>query len=401
MVFIALCFGLVNIALFTSRGSIDARNFEAIFRDIALKGADYIPDCLNYLCPSNMILTKFPPGHALIFYAFSFVFPVKFFGDLLALKSLIMLFYVATLGAYIWFTQSVGTLRVGRIVLYFSLFSLILNTQGLAYTDVLNFPFLIVSILYILQKKYFLSGCLFSISCLMKWQPIILLPVVFVYLVFNPQTSRNFSRAMKFMGGLLTSVMLLYPFTSQIGSGLFLSLRNAITHTATYALNPQWIVQNLPISQVAVPVYGSPTSVWAGIQLVVFTLSYGLVCWNMFRYTHKETRDEYFLHALLLALGTYYLFSFGVHENHFILGSVIALLIYAHRPTKINYGILRVVDLVNSINMFVFYGFTGVSLFAPHKQGIDGTVILAIIISSSALIYLWRWLSPSKSTITS
>ena len=129
---ISLLVVIVSVAasvwLFDSKGTVDARNWEVIFQDILTLGPAYIPDCLNYLCPSNIILTKFPLGHALIFYMFSLVFPVKIFGILISMKALILIFYVATLGAVVWFGRQLGSNKrgiVSDVVLYLSMFSLI------------------------------------------------------------------------------------------------------------------------------------------------------------------------------------------------------------------------------------------------------------------------------------
>ena len=381
-----------SVWLFGSKGTIDTRNWEVIFWDIMIRGRAFIPDCLNYICPSNLILTKFPPGHALIFYIFSLIFPVSFFGTLIATKALIALFYIATLGTMVWFGRSVGGVKLGMlrwVALYASMFSLVLSTQGLAYTDILAFPFLVISVLFLMKERLFWSGCLFGMSCLVKWQPIILLPVILTYVFSGPSLRSQITRVALFIGGLFVSVMMLYPFTQDVGAGLLLSLRNVALHTATYALNVSWVIQNLPFVRVAVSTDASPTPSWAWVQLGVFSISYALVCWKVFRHVQKETRQEGLLHSFLLGTLVYYLFSFGVHENHFILGSVIALLLYYFRPTRKNYLILRVVDVINVLNLVVFYGFTGAPFFGEHRQGIDSTVVLAGIISAGGIMYLW------------
>jgi len=388
-----------SILLFGSKGTVDARNWEVIFQDILVRGPAFIPDCLNYLCPSNLILTKFPLGHALIFYIFSLVFPVKVLGTLISMKMLIMLFYVATLGSVLWFSRSVGSEKLSvfyRIVLYLSMFSLILNTQGLAYTDVLAFPFLVISIMFILQKRFFWGGCLFGISCLVKWQPVILLPIIFTYGVTTPKGKERTRMLMQFVGGLFGSVLVFLPFTSDVVAGILLSLRNVLLHTTTYALNLQWVLQNLPIASLAVPLYESPSPAWAWVQLGVFAVGYALVCWNVYEHRHSKGREANLLHSFLLAALVYYLFSFGVHENHFILGSIVALLLYMYHPTLRNYIIFRVVDIINILNLFVFYGFTGVSMLGQHQSGIDGSVLLAFAITVVSVAYLWIVLLPKR-----
>ena len=392
----------IHIALFSSRGTVDARNWEVIFQDILIRGNSFIPDCLNYLCPSNMILTKFPLGHALIFYLFSLVFPVQVIGTLISMKLLILLFYIITLIAVSWFSRSVGDAKRTiwqNTVLYLSMFSLVLSTQGLAYTDILAFPFLVLSVLFLVKKRLFWSGYLFGLSCLVKWQPIILLPIMLTYVFSGPNPKGRIMRVAEFISGLVVSVLSLYPFTQDVGAGLLLSLRNVLLHTATYALNISWVIQNLPFVRVVATTDALPTQSWAWVQLTIFSISYALVCWQVFRHAHKKTREEDLLHSCLLGALVYYLFSFGVHENHFILGSIVALLLYLFHPTRKNYLILRVVDSINILNLVVFYGFTGIPFFGEHRQGIDSTVVLAGIISLGSLIYLWKSLFLRKEII--
>ena len=391
---IILIFSIVNILLFTSRGTVDARNWEVIFADIVARGSRFVPDCLSYMCPSNLILTKFPPGHALIFYLFSFIFPVRFFGTMISMKALIAFFYILTYCAYMYFVKVVGANKkpfLAHSALFLSLVSVILSAQGLAYTDIVTFPFFILSLLAIVRKKYIWSGVLFSLSFLIKWQSVIILPIILVY-VISGDLKRRVSSLVEFCVGMFISVLMFIPVTHNIFTDLLLSLRNSLTHTATFALNVQWVIQNIPISGLALHVNETPSATRVALQLGVFVLGYLMVIKKVLQSGVGKNRDEYFFHALLLGLGMYYLFSFGVHENHFILGTIIALLLYARYPTKVNRVVLLMVDGINTLNMVVFYGFTGSPIFHAHVLGFDASVMIACVISIGSLYYAWRML---------
>lgn len=384
----------INLVLFSSKGTVDARNWEVIFVDILARGAKFIPDCLSYLCPSNLILTKFPPGHAFIFYLFSFIFPVRFFGTMISMKALIALFYILTYCAYMYFVKVVGASKktfIANSVIFLSLVSLILSAQGLAYTDIVTFPFFILSMLAIVRKKYIWSGVLFSLSFLIKWQSVIILPIILAY-VISGDLKRRVSSLIEFCVGMIMSVLMFIPVTHNIFAGMLLSLRNSLLHTTNYALNVQWVIQNIPISGLALHVNESPSIMRIVLQLGVFILGYLLVVKKVLHTGYGKNREEQFFHALLLGLGMYYLFSFGVHENHFILGTIIALLLYVRYPTKVNRVVLLMVDGINTLNMVVFYGFTGSPIFHAHVLGFDASVVIASMISIACLYYAWKML---------
>ncbi len=386
---------LVNIWLFPSAGTVDARNWEAIFRDILSSRYHFIPDCLNYLCPSNLVLEKFPPGHFLLFFLFSFLFPPKILGTLIATKAVILFFYGVTLAALIWFAHALVPKKWSTfsiIVLFASLISLILNTQGLAYTDVLGFPFFIMSIASLMKKRYGVAGFFYAMCCLVKWQPIMLLPVCIVYIY--KEKAHRIINLLRYVCGIAGAIVFFYILNPNIFHAITLSLQSAMGHHGTYALNVTWIIQSMYPSLRYIFHSGDiypPVPVW---QKILYIIPYGLVVMSYLIYPHKPAkRGQELLMALLIGLVTYYLFSFGVHENHFILATVVAFMLYIVEPTKIHRNILLIVDGVNFINMFLFYGLTGAPLISRIVWGYDISIVVAFIFSLTFFIWYFRWLS--------
>lgn len=390
-----ILFVVINIFLLLSGGTVDARNFEAMFRDMMSLGPGYIPKCMNYLCPSSLILAKFPPGYFLLFYLLSFVFPPRIFGSLITLKLVIFSFYILTIVAAIWFARLVQTKNMstlGIVAIFLSLVSLILNTQALAYTDVVTFPFVILGAAYFLRKKYLLAGLLFGTGCFLKWQPVILLPVFVLYILANYRLKDGVISLVRFAFGLIIPILLMVPADHTVLQGFWISLVNAMGHYASVALNIPWIMQWTPLGFTTLNAEGSPSQTVIWIQTWMFIIAYALILWRLVR-----TKD--LLMSLFVAVTAYYLLAPGVHENHFILGTILALLIYLALPNKKNLIILRAVDGVNFLNMFFFYGLIGTPLVPKVVWGIDLSLVAAILISSAGIVYLFRWYFPKTTRL--
>lgn len=376
---------VVNILMIPSPGTIDTRNWEAVLFDIMNRGNQFVPDCLNYLCPSNYVLTKFPPAHFLLFYLFSFVFPPTVFGTLLATKSIIFVFYLLTMGTVVWFAKSVLHVKIstiGVLAIFLSLFSLILNAQGLAYTDVLTFPFVILSIGYLMKKRHFIAGVFFMVSMLLKWQPIILLPICLVFILKKKRLVTGASRLGMFIVGMILVVAVLHLVNPQLMGSMILSFRNAVAHQSSIALNVPWLVR-----QVIMASADGPFNPLLLPFRVMFIVSYILILVRYVRLDDgKNGRHVNFLLTALIALATYFMLSIGAHENHFILGTLIAFLLYLVHPGVQTRRTFIIVDAVNIVNMFLSYGLLGTPVVPRIIVGVDLWILSA---TGFSLLFLW------------
>jgi hypothetical protein len=92
--------------------------------------------------------------------------------------------------------------------------------------------------------------------------------------------------------------------------------------------------------------------------------------------------------TMLMGYASYYIFSFGVHENHFILATIMALLLYLYKRTPYTLWLLVGVEVVNFLNMFLFYGILGEPIVPRILFGIDLSMLLAGIISIAGMWYI-------------
>jgi hypothetical protein len=394
MPYMLIVFSLtINIWLLPSLGTIDAKDWAPIFDDVATYGHRFIAECLTYHCPSNMNLTKFPPGYFLLFYLFSFVFPVSLVGGAMSAKVFIFVWYLLTGASVVWFARYVArsmSVSVATLV-YLTVISLVLNTQGLAYTDIVSFPFFVLSIGFLYRKNFWFSGMLYALSVLVKWQPIVIAPVYVVYVwLYAQKTSykKAFVQAAAGAGTVLLGFCLVSP---AMVHALIHSMVNALGHHTTNALNIPWIIQHLPGGQSLLTPQGWPIGSVLWLQLSMFIAGYGWAIWRMVRaFAQKKSTGEILLQTALVAYTSYFFLSFGVHENHFIFAIIVALLLYVQRPSVHYRYMLIGVDVINTINMFLFYGVVGEPVISRYITGFDLSVFLAWIISGAVLWYGYK-----------
>ncbi len=384
-----LFFVCINLFLIPSPGTVDAKDWAPILHDVQNPALRFIPQCLNYECPSNVILTKYPPGYFLLYFIFSFLFPVRLVGEVLSVKILIFLFYILTLLSIVWFVKIVTTQKLDRVirgVVFLAFGALTLSAQALAYTDIFTFPFFIVSIGMAYQKKYFWAGLWYMGSVLLKWQPIIIAPIYLLYL-YRMQAGGDRRALSRFLLGCSAVLISFFLFDHNILSSLWISIRNVMGFHATHALNIAWIIQHVSWTQRVFSPEGWPIPYVVWLQLGLFTLSYA----GILRYiliARAPLSLEILLNAMLGGYVSYYLFSFGIAENHFIMATIISLLLYILRATEQSRRDVIAVNIINILNMFLFYGLFGEPILPLVVGGVDFSIVFAGLISIWALRYL-------------
>jgi len=134
----------------------------------------------------------------MIIYLIAKIIPASVFGTLFSFKLSILFFYFLGLFSVFIFIKSFinNPLRQSRtfvdiLLIYLSSLSLIYNTSVLGYTDIYILPFLVMSILFLFNNKYILSGLFFSVSALIKWQPLIILPLFLFSFLSRSERLKN------------------------------------------------------------------------------------------------------------------------------------------------------------------------------------------------------------------
>jgi hypothetical protein len=275
-------------------------------------------------------------------------------------------------------------------------FSLFFNGVALCYLDTYFAPTLILSLWALQRKRLALFSLLFTASCLIKWQPLVIAPFLALHAASLATDRSDDRRAMAVVGlrlvapalGLILFVVAVFGYRPIVAS-----LRMALNHTllSGNALNFNWLVTWFlhlfqPERFGAIKdglvnlVFINPAEGWARAIKWVFIFFYLGVLWRLFK-----TRAS-FAGAIECALAgylAYFVFNIGVHENHLFLATVLAAVL---APGNWLRAILIVA--MSNLNLIIFYGFTGGGLGFGRVVGIDVTLIFATV---NVLLFLYFW----------
>jgi hypothetical protein len=298
------------------------------------------------------------------------------------LKCFLLVFLFATSACFYWFTRN--------LILTAALeFSLALSSVMLGYLDIWFAPFLIAG-LFCLQRGHLKCGIvLFTISCFIKWQPLMIAPFICIYVwsaVQNVPSWRHKLR-MQVMPFAVAALVVAVPLVAIFGTAVIQSLQRAMSHhyLSGLALNFAWLhtwaLHLLQSQKYGSLVDGQIDLILTGNTLVtlpervLFYASYALVLTAFLR--RPKTFERLIGYAILGYL-CYFIFNAGVHENHLFLAVCLAWIMVflnsAYRLQAIN------LSLMGNINPVLFYGFFGTGLrFSRVIAGIDVTILFSVL----------------------
>lgn len=416
-ILLILAFVILNIFLLPSAGTSDVRTWEGImgyYHQINLN--EFVSSCLNYQCPTP---TNYPPLHIIIAFLFAKILPLNLIGSLLTVKIMILLFFLLSLFILIFFNKGIRNINKSNslnnldlALIYLSCFSIIFNAQGLGYTDVLLLPFFVLTILFLFKNKFILTGLFYSLSFLIKWQPLILLPLIIIYILMLKSPKLLFVNLIHFIFGLLIPFPFLFLLNNNIIYFLSTTFKLALTdQILSAALNTQWIVTYFlhfyqpylygPFLEGFIEYISYFNGNFIPHQLLIlpkllFFSIYSLILLRFVSFNGYGQRYFYnFLFTSYVIYTSYFMISSAVHENHLFLAVILALLLFILHPTRINRLLLLATDIIAFINMFIYYGFTGQPVIPRVVNGVDITLYLAIIFSLLYFILLFNYLFPS------
>ena len=270
-----------------------------------------------------------------------------------------------------------------------SFWGLILSAD-LGYLDIEMVPFMILAFYFFSKEKYVLSGIFFSLLCLIKFQPLIIMPFILIYFVdildagkkkFKPYISIKNMIKMSIPAVLIGGgVLLIYKMS--LVKALYRALFVSGYSISPNGLNLGWIIQYC-IEKYHEDLFGSLSGGCIGIIWnapssyrlfkYIFILIYAAAAVIMLIYRKKNYAR--LLKCSLVGYTAYYVYNCGVHENHLFLGMILMMLLYIEEPSKNNYYRMIMYNVIFNINLFVFYriGFNRVigGMFDP-------TLLLAV-----------------------
>jgi hypothetical protein len=283
--------------------------------------------------------------------------------------------------------------------------AVLLNGPALGYLDLVFAPSLIGA-LWLLRAGRTLPGLvLLVLALLLKWQPIIVLPFVLIHVFRIPGRDAPADgsgadllwRMAAFGGVVLACVALLF------GRWPLIAFLHAIDHPhlSGNALNLPWLasfaVGALSRSGLAadgeVGILMPPTMSMLPAK-ALFLAVFAAVVWRAAR------SEKTFANCLLFSVvgsAAYCALNTGVHENHWFLPFVLALVLMMHAPSDASRTIALLMAAMLNINLFLFYGVTGEEA-VPRVLLADLSVPMALffVIGWIALaLYAWKATRPA------
>ncbi len=273
--------------------------------------------------------------------------------------------------------------------------SLTLSSIAYGYLDIYFAPFLILSLYALKDERYVPFSFFFTISFLIKWQPIILLPFALVYAlgissvgdILKIEPRRAASLAIPFV---LILVVLTLVFGMAMPRSLIDAGRDTIDgYLSGNALNFNWILTY--ILHTSDPIrYGglldgatvdvvNVKDMPGALLFLVKALAFGFYAVVFVIYFFQKGKDYFsFLGTSLLAFLAYFIFYTNVHENHLFIISILAALMYSIRKDYIFWFLIW--GFMANINLLAFYTIPGISVPSTRiVGGLDTTVLLSIL----------------------
>ena len=297
------------------------------------------------------------------------------------LKCSLLLFLFATSGCFYWFTRN--------LVLTAALeFTLVLSSVALGYLDIWFAPFLIAGLFCLQRGNLTLGVFLFTISCFIKWQPLVIAPFVCVYVWSAVQDVRSWRDKLrrKIMPFGVAALVVAMPLAAIFGTSIIHSLQLAMSHDylSGLALNFSWL-HTWALHLAQPEKYGPLQDGQIGIihtrealvilpEKILFYASYAII---LIVFAQQEKRFERLIIYSVLGYMSYFVFNSGVHENHLFLVCCLAWILVFLDPSHL----LRCINLsiAANINPIFFYGFFGKGLpFSRVIACVDITLWFAL-----------------------
>jgi hypothetical protein len=327
--------------------------------------------------------SDYPLGTSMILSAAVAVQRAAHLSDFLALKLSILVFLcLTTLVFWLWTRHLTLSLLLHA--------TLMVEALGLAYVDVFFAPAFIAALWALERGRVGWFGVFFTVSWLIKWQPVILLPVFAVWLagIDSPRAWRRIDWRAVMEGTIGPAIALSGLALIAAGRPLAVALKSATTHVyfSGDALNVCWIITHW-LRVYRPEAFGGLSGGLAGIietRDPAYTLLPKSLLAIAFDWTLIEVfrRPKTFVNLLrwsLVAYLAYFTFNTGVHENHWFLAVLLAAALAArdrvHLVTAVGVAVFSVVNLV------LFYGWDGTgNRLGRLVLGVDAALPLAMLV---------------------
>ncbi|MEW6380869.1 MAG: hypothetical protein AB1611_14845 [bacterium] len=268
------------------------------------------------------------------------------------------------------------------------LLSLVMNSMALGYLDIYFAPALIIAFWALEKEKLTLAMVFFILSCMIKWQPLILAPFIALYGLKreNIKDLKGADLKRLFLSAGLPCLGAVFLFPWIFGSEIFRAFNRATSHAylSGNALNFNWILTHF--LHVFSPERFGPLKNGLAEYIMTKDVSITLLPRFLFFAFYAATllmffkQKKTFANLVLFSLSgylAYCIFNTGVHENHFFLACILVIMLYWTDRSHLR-TLLAVVVCAN-LNLFIFYGIRGDGLPFNRVIGVDLALIISIV----------------------
>ncbi len=323
----------------------------------------------------------YPPGTYVILFAFTKVAPHLHMGFLLAYKLSLVFFLTLSSGVLLAWTRSVP-LAAGMQT------ALLMGSMALGYNDVYFIPFLLLALWALHARKLVWFSALFTVACLMKWQPTVLAPAFLIYLfATTPIAERRRGAVIRTACRVvLPAVAILVGALLVFGVEFIHELHRATSENflSANALNADWIVTHILARwdpqrfdfgpETHRHFIRVPNAAALALLKIPFFVVYG---WILARFVKGPKSFATMLSFAYLLYVSYFLFNTSVHENHLVPAVVLGGLLAAYERRYM--PVFLVTSIATNVNMLLFYGMDGTPRLPVFVRGIDVSLALATI----------------------
>jgi len=410
IIFIIFIGFFIRFFFIYNKGTFDLNYFVGHFlflKDYSVLNLYYpkfleISEWREYYLPS-----LFPPGYGytiLLFAKISNYFEFQLNNRVL-LKILIILFEVAVVIFIFFFgLKNLRSDITKKLILIYWLNPVfIIAGTSLGYVDSLGLLFLIISIFFFINNKFYKGTIFYCISILTKQLAIIGLPIIFIYILSKNKIWKTIKI---FFLSLLIFLIFIFPFfifdqyildhKNSVFIGLVKNMywgifRNDISSNG---LNFWWIYSSAiqffdywnkdlsllkNISLLDFKYMKSNVGTWGVESLISKVAVIAVTIFNMYLLC-RDSKKINFVYVLFLQYFAYVILATGVHENHMLWpASIILLLKVFDNSSNFNKQII-IVNLFALINIIFFYGISGEGVaFRPSAAWSVLSILFSLI----------------------
>ncbi|MDQ2784797.1 MAG: hypothetical protein M3Y58_07330 [Chloroflexota bacterium] len=322
----------------------------------------------------------YPPGTYVVLFAGVKIASLLHIGYFIAYKLSLLLFLVLSSAVLLRWTRN--ALLVAALQA-----ALVVGSAALGYNDVYFIPFLLLALWALRAKRLVWFSALFTLTCLMKWQPAILAPVFLIYLVGTITEDEQPRRVRQLACRvILPATVILVGALIGFGKEFLLELHRATSENflSANALNVDWIVTHI-LSWWNPQRFGFAPETHRRFIRVPNTAALALLkipffavyLWILVRFARGPKSFGTMLWVAYAGYAAYFLLNTSVHENHLVPAIVLGGLLATYDRRYV--PLFLATSLVTNVNMVLFYGVDGVPRLPMIVRGVDISLILAAI----------------------